>query len=402
VSGGAGEPSRRILYVTHTSIVSGAEQALLELLRGLPTRITPHVLCPPGELADLLSREGVSVAHMRGMAASLRLSPVHTVRGLWQLAVSALEVRAAARRSNAGIVHANSIRAGLIAVVAALLGGPPVVVHIHDVLPDHWVTRLVRRVLRTRATALIAVSHYGREKFLSSSLPPRCPFPVLYNPVDVDRFVPSALSRDESRRRLGTAPNGPLLGIVAQITPWKGHDTAVRALARLRTSHPTARLVCVGQAKFVGAGTRFDNPAFEKRLKGLIRELQLDDAVEFWGQRDDVSAILPALDALLVPSWEEPLGRTMLEAMASGTPVVATTIGGPAEVIEPGVTGFLAPPRDPGAWADILGRALEDPARLEAVAEAGRASVVERFDSGRYVREVLRLYEQLLAERAKQ
>jgi glycosyltransferase involved in cell wall biosynthesis len=395
----SGAVSRRcVVYVTHTSIVSGAEHALLELLRGLPDGIVAKVLCPPGELADLLRQEQLAVGHVPGTVATLRFSPLNTLRGAWQLLVSAVQVRKVVRREGATLVHANSIRAGLIAVLGSLVGGPPVTVHVHDVLPRGRVPDLVRRLLRSRASALIAVSEYSRRAFISGLPPFKRPFVVLYNPIDVDRFTPTTASRVAARRRLGTAPDGPVVGIVAQITPWKGHDTAIRALARLRRSHPTARLVCVGQAKFVSAGTRFDNIAFENELLQLTRHLRVQDAVEFWGQREDIPAILPAFDAVLVPSWEEPLGRTMLEAMASGTVVVATSVGGPPEVIEPGVTGFLAPPRDADAWADLLQRVFDDPERLAGIAAAARQSVVERFNRERYVSDVLALYQEVLAE----
>ena len=390
------DSDRCILYVTHTSIVSGAEHALLELLRGLPKNTNAHILCPPGELADLLRSERSAVSRVRGTSVSLRLSPMHTLRGGWELLASAVQVRRVAGRSSACLVHANSVRAGLIVVLSSLHGGPLVIVHVHDVMPRGHLTRLIRRLLLKRASALVAVSDYVRRKFLADLPPSTRPFPVLYNPIDVTRFDSGHISREEARRRLGTAPDGPLLGIVAQITPWKGHDTAIEALARLRQTHTGARLAFVGEAKFVGPGTRFDNAAFKARLDQLIADLGLGDAVEFWGQRDDVPAILPALDAILIPSWEEPLGRTMLEAMASGTPVVATARGGPAEVIENGRTGVLVPPRDPEAWAQALSALLNDPDLSASITAAAREVVSARFDRDTYVRDVLALYDGLL------
>ena len=392
-SDGIAAGERCVLFVAHTSIVSGAEHALVELLRVLPDRYAVRVLTPAGELADLLRKEGFEVDHVPGTTASLRFSPLRTLRGAWQLLDSAMVVRRTARRTNACLVHANSIRAGLIALLASIWG-PPVIVHVHDILPPSAVTRLVRGLLRARASALVAVSRYARREFVAGLRPCERPFPVLYNPVDIARFSPTGATKQEARRRLGTAVEGPLLGLVAQITPWKGHDTAIAALARLRRRHPGARLICVGEAKFVGG--RFDNLGFEARLRQQIADLDLCDAVEFWGQRRDVPSILAAFDAILIPSWEEPLGRTMLEAMAAGTPVVATTVGGPAEVIEPGVTGYLAPPRDPAAWAEAVSQLLADPDHTATMAAAARDLVATRFDRQQYAAAVLELYDQVL------
>ena len=93
--------------------------------------------------------------------------------------------------------------------------------------------------------------------------------------------------------------------------------------------------------------------------------------VEFLGERGDVPALMAALDALLVPSWEEPFGRVVVEAMAAGTPVIATSRGGTAEIVADGVNGLLAPPRDAGAWAAVIERLLDEPGLRERLVEEG-------------------------------
>ena len=100
----------------------------------------------------------------------------------------------------------------------------------------------------------------------------------------------------------------------------------------MRADHPHARLLIVGEVKFAAANTRLDNRGYLAELHGLARELSLKDAVEFLGEREDAPEIMARADAILVPSIEEPFGRTVAEPMAVGTPVVATTVGGPAEL----------------------------------------------------------------------
>jgi glycosyltransferase involved in cell wall biosynthesis len=170
---------------------------------------------------------------------------------------------------------------------------------------------------------------------------------------------------------------------VAQITPWKGQDVAIRALADVRKSHPHARLLLVGSVKFDSRSTRYDNAAYLAGLRSLISELGLEDAVIFTGQQPDVPAIMRAVDTILLPSWEEPFGRVVTEGMAAGAAVIATSVGGPAETITDGKTGLLVPPKDPQAWVRAINRVLDDPEFGHRLGEAARGSM-DRFSLERF------------------
>ena len=117
--------------------------------------------------------------------------------------------------------------------------------------------------------------------------------------------------------------------MIGQITPWKGQDDAIRVLALLRPRFPLLRLRIVGSVVFAGPGVTFDNEGFRQQLLGLTDETGVSDAVEFTGATDDLEAVFASLDVVLVPSWEEPFGRVVVEAMAAGAAVVATNRGGP-------------------------------------------------------------------------
>ena len=115
----------------------------------------------------------------------------------------------------------------------------------------------------------------------------------------------------------------------------------------------------------------------------LIAELELEDAVVFAGQRPNIPAIMRAVDMLLLPSWEEPFGRVVVEGMAAGRPVIATSVGGPAQTITDGLDGLLAPPKDPQAWAAAINRLLDDPQLARRIGENARAAA-ERFSVARF------------------
>jgi glycosyltransferase involved in cell wall biosynthesis len=179
--------------------------------------------------------------------------------------------------------------------------------------------------------------------------------------------------------------------VVGQISPWKGQDDAIRILALVREQIPDARLRLIGSVVFSG-GVAFDNHAYHRRLAELSVELGVRDAVGFDGPTEDLESVFGSIDVLLVPSWEEPFGRVVAEAMAAGVPVVATDRGGPAELIEDGVSGHLLAPRDPGAWADLCVRVLSDAAARTDTGEHGRRRVITLLDRRTSVERVLRMY----------
>jgi glycosyltransferase involved in cell wall biosynthesis len=361
----------RVLIANHTSLVSGAERALLDLVAEPPPGASIEVACPEGDLAERLRESGVRVMPLRGSAGSFKLHPVHTPLAAAELAVDALRLRRLAGGRRFDIVHANSVRSGLSAVAAQAAGGAAAVVQVHDYLPDGAVADGIRRVLG-HARLLLANS-----RATATTLGPRLAAEVVYNPLDLDRFDPARVDRDAARRSLGLGPDTPVAGVVAQITPWKGQAVAIDALARARERVPDAQLLLVGETKFTSAATRFDNRSYLRELEASVERLGLAGAVRFLGEREDVPAVLRALDAVLVPSSHEPFGRIVAEALAMGTPVLATSVGGPAEILEHGRTGLLLDPHDPGAWSEALAELLTSPELRARLAGAGRERALD-------------------------
>jgi glycosyltransferase involved in cell wall biosynthesis len=387
----------RILYVNHTSQVSGGEHSLLEVLAALPARISPTVACPEGELAERIRRLGLPVAPIRATAGSLRLHPWHTSKALAEIAAQARSIRQVARSSGADLVNGNSVRAGIAASLAVRTA--PVVVHVRDCLPESRATALSVRPIDRRARLLLANSGYTERSF--ARLATRPASKVLYDPVDLERFDPGRISREEARSRLDLAPDDKVLGVLAQLTPWKGQDDAIRLVARLRERHPEVRLLLVGSAKFLSAATRFDNRAYLRELERMTAELGLERQVTFMGEREDAAAIVRALDVLLVPSWEEPFGRTVIEGMAMGVPVVATSVGGPAESLRDGVDGFHAPPRDVDRWVESVDALLSSADLRRRMGESGRRRAVEKFNLPAHVDQLIELYDEALGAGAR-
>jgi glycosyltransferase involved in cell wall biosynthesis len=367
----------RVLYAAHTGLVGGGERSLLDLLELLPDGIDPIVACPRGALAERVEQMGIPVLELpevgglgRG-SASIALAIAR--------AGTALERRAV--ESRADVIHAVSLRAGLAAVVARRLGGPPFVVDIRDCLDRRRSLDLAQRLLARGATSTIANSHYTATRFHDvTGVMPHVSHPL----VDVDAFASPPVGRREARLLLGVPAECPALAVVGQLTPWKAQDDAVRILREVRVEHPEAVLLLCGTATFTAA-TRHDNEAFSQSLRSLAADLGLAGQVRFLGDRDDVSTVLAASDLLLVPSWEEPFGRVVVEGMAAGVPVLATSVGGPAEILGDGAEGLLLAPRDPSSWARAAIALFADDARRDAITVAA-SDRARRFQLDRAAR----------------
>ena len=383
----------KVLYVNHTAEVSGGERSLLALLGALPGSVEPLVAAPVGRLQMEARALGIGVITITGTAGSLRLHPLHTPRALAEMAIAAAQVRRAAQRSGADVVHANSIRAGVVLGLAGLRR-PATVVHVRDCLPPGVVSSATLRLIARTATTVLANSAYTAASVRAAA--PSARVEVLHNPVDLRVWDPDRLERGAARERLGEQlARRLLLGVVAQLSPWKGQDTAIEALRLVCEEGRDAQLLLIGSAKFVARATRFDNEAYLAHLRQLVADAGLEDRVSWLGEREDVPELMRALDVLLLPSWEEPFGRAVIEAMALGVPVLATDVGGPGEIISDGRDGFLLPPRRPREWAGAIARLADDPQRAAAIARAGRRTVEERFTLDSHVAATLALYDRL-------
>jgi len=214
--------------------------------------------------------------------------------------------------------------------------------------------------------------------------------------VDLDRFAPRGV-RDDTRASLGLEAGELMLLHVAQITPWKAQDDSIRVLAGLRERGLPCRLFIAGSAKFVSKATRFDNREFEAGLRPLAEALGVGPQVTFLGERSDTPALYEAADLVLLPSWAEPYGLALAEAMATGTLVAATSEGGTRELLREGECGLLLPPREPGRWADPIAEVLRDAERSRQLAAAGQEHVRANLSREAYGQRIAELYRDVIA-----
>jgi glycosyltransferase involved in cell wall biosynthesis len=387
----------RVLHVSHTSLMGGAEHSLLDLLAGLDAFAEVSLAAPQGALLARAHELGIATATMRAVDLTFKADAPALARAMRNAGAAARTLSSELRRGERDVVHANAVRTTLFVGPVARARRVPLVMHVRDVLPDSAAGRVVRHSTARLATRIAAISRYVADAYADGLDPElRSKVTVVDNPVDLERFA----LRDPGRRRaarsdLGITDDRPVLAIVGQITPWKGHDIAVRTLAGVIERHPDAALLVAGEVKFASPATTLDNTTFRGELVRLAARLGIPgDAIRYLGERRDVPRILAATDLLLAPSSVEPFGRSIAEAMAIGVPVLATRNGGPPEFVEDDRTGWLLDPRDARAWcARAVGLLDTAPGRLNEVVLAASRSVRQRFSRERHAAAMFELFD---------
>jgi glycosyltransferase involved in cell wall biosynthesis len=380
----------RVVYLDHCADLSGGELALARLLPALQNVEAHVVLAEEGPLVPRLLSAGISVEvlAMGERARGLRRDRVRPGRlPVKALVASALHVgRLAHRLRQLGpdIVHTNSLKSAIYGGLAGRIAGIPVVWHVRDRIADdylpHAAVRLVRAVARRVPTAVIANS----ESTLNT----------LTGLGNRSWVIPSPVApAGRSRSRSGGPSMELRVGMLGRIAPWKGQHVFLEAFARAFPGNggPGG----AAQGIIVGAPL-FGEEAYERELKEFVASLALGGRIEFTGFVDDVAGCLEGLDILVHASVvPEPFGQVVVEGMAAGLPVVAACAGGPAEIIEDGVTGMLYASGDTAALAQVLRKLAEDPALRARLGEAARTEAA-KYTPEALAPKVMSVYRQAL------
>jgi L-malate glycosyltransferase len=380
----------RVLLVNHTAQVSGAEHSLLALATGLSDLgVECTIACPAeGPLVSMAQAAGLKPRAIVGTEGSLRLHPTATPTAVSEIGLSAFQVARLARRSGADIVHGNSLRASLSSGSGARVVGVPAVSHLRDRLPPGRVSIACLKLINATSAAVIANSSFTAEALSEAGIDRQAA--VIANPVDLSRFrPPSDEERSVIRSRLGLSDESVVLGVVGQIAPWKAQAMAIQVLGRLIGEIPTLHLLVVGEAKFPSA--RLDNAGYLRGLRAAAEDPSIAGRVDFLGERRDIPDVLRALDVLLLPSIGEPFGRVIVEAMAVGTPVVASADGGPGEIIQHMSNGVLVDRHEADAWVDAV-RSLVTNSQLQGTLAAEALRNSEQYSIRRHAEQVMAVY----------
>jgi glycosyltransferase involved in cell wall biosynthesis len=331
---------------------------------------------------------GALRADVRLRATALAVTP-GAVAAAWRL------TRQIAERADATILHGHWVVPG--GAIAAWAGGArPLVLSLHgsDVFmaERHSAIRAVARRVLARADAVIACSEDLRTRAIALGARPRRSETIPYG-VDARAFTPDREVRDRLRAAEGFRPDQPIVFAIGRFVRKKGFDVLIDAVARLIDRRPDLRLVLAGWGDL------------EQDLRARIARLGIDAHVRLPGlvPHDRVAAWLAAADVVAVPSRHDEAGNVdglpnvVLEALASGTPVVATRAGGIAGVIDHERNGLLVSEGNPAALAGGIERLLADPALASALGAAGRAHMITHGSWAHIVQRIEAVYDRAAA-----
>lgn len=392
------EPEQiRILRVIARLNMGGPAIHVANLTAGLEER-GYHTTLVAGSLARgedsmafLAERLGVSVVSVPEIQREI--SALHDAR-------SVLQVAELIRSTRPHILHTHTAKAGAIARAAALLAGkarPAVVLHTFHghVLKGYFgpgrtaLFRQVERTLARASDALIAVSPEVRDDLIAFGVAPPEKFVVVRLGIPlVERLDDESASLDY-RHLYGIDQAAFVVGWVGRMTGVKDTGAVIRTLAALRERGIDAVVCLVG-----------DGPDREP-LEELAHDLGVAKACFFVGYQPEVAGFYRLFDAFLLPSVNEGTPVSAIEALATGTPVVANRVGGVPDVVRDGIDGFLVEPGDIDSAADRLAELAAKPALRHRLGEAGRVRVRERYSVSRLVDDVDRLYQALLESKRR-
>jgi glycosyltransferase involved in cell wall biosynthesis len=389
---------KNILVVHNNNDFYGAEKVLLELLSRLDrSRFVPIVVLPTDtrhinrlspELAKLnIECCFIPLGVLRRKYFKLQKLP----RFSFDVLAGVRQLVRLIRKRNIALVHTNT-NTILASPLAARLTRVPHIWSIHELMVEPATVRSALHYMIPRfSTRVVTVSQAVREHMLKDAAKFADRFTFVRGAIDVERFL-NAKGRARVRAEWGVREGEVLIGMAGRVTRWKGQSIFVQAAKLIAERH--------AEAKFAAVGGVFDTEKFYmERFRKEVRDAGLENKLTINDFRADMPDVFAAFDIFILPSiLPEPFGLVVIEAMASGKPVVATAPGGPSETVVDGETGFLVPPSDASAMVQALEVLLADPQKRISMGDAGRRRACEMFSLPRYVTEFEELYDAVLKE----
>ncbi len=383
-------PPATVLYVENGVGFGGAVISLRTFLEHVDRDRYRSVLVHSLEDEKFASFDGVAeTVHVSRWRYSGNRLLAALIKGLnLDVLVYAFKLAKVAREQKADLLYLNNdFIANLSGVIAGWMIGRPVVIHERDIPAPH--SRLAQWLIR------------WTERFLAISGPVRQALLDMGVPLERITMVPEGLDLNlyhlrpaeevaALREKMGVDAGQGLIVMVGMIMEWKGQHVLVESAKEILARHPDTRFVIIGE-------TPPGREEYLHKLQDRVEILGLGEAIEFIGYRDDIPLYAQAADAVVHASISpEPFGRVVIEAMVMGTPIVATSIGAPPEIVKDGVTGFLVPPSDPERLAEVLNKILDDPDFRAQVGHAARQDALQNYAIDRHAGLIQAVFDELL------
>ena len=374
----------RVVFCHFTAdVCGGSDQSLYDLVTHLPRdRFEAMLVLRRNDpLADKYREAGLHVVEREFIAPRRALDPFKLAAYFWSFLPAVLAVARDVRQYGADVVHVNTLF-NLQGAFAAFLARRPLVWHVRELVPGSRLVQFMLWLVSRLATRAVANSHAVLDTLRGCGSRAK----VIFNGIDASAFDES-VSGDAVRRELNLDPLTPLITVVGRIEPWKGQHVLVEAVPAVLRQRPDACFLIVG-------GAAVNKPEYLDALKACCRALDIESRVLFAGIRHDIPEILAASNMLALPSvTPEPFGRTLVEAMLAGKPVIATAAGGPLDIVVDGETGSLVPLGNAAALADAILSLADNPERATQMGLRAKERARRHFTLDRVVAEMAAVLE---------
>lgn len=371
----------KILYVSGTDYIGGGEISLINLVKNIDKKLFLPIVVVPGN--------GSLVERLKSINSNIVIKKIKVIefsrRKLLQFLFSVIKLALFVKKEKINLIHANSIYVAEASYFASRLTTAKCVCHIRDLVPVLGGSSPRLYAFRNM-DMLVAISDAVKNDLITKLKIPKDKIIRIYNGVDIDEFQPG-ISGENFRRQFNLGSE-ELVGMIARLSPEKGHEVFLYAAREILQKYPDARFIIVGGAEL---GSRY----LQETLFDLIRELGISNKVIFTGFIKDIPQVIAGLDIIVVPSIAEPFGRTAIEAMAMEKPVVAFNAGGIPEVISD-KCAILVKQGGAGELAGAVGSLLGNKIIREEMGRCGRKIALERFSIHKNISETEVLYTKIL------
>lgn len=363
---------RKVLFLTTHLNTGGITSYLFTLSRRFAERgLSVAIASSGGDRQEEFAALGVTL-----MTLNIRIKNELDPR----LYAAVVRLRRMIRKEAVDIVHAQT---RVTQVMGTLLSRMTLATYCstcHGFFKPRW----HRRVFPCWGKAVIAISPAVREHLKNDLCVAENRIFLISNGVDVEAFPLKNGDEKRALRKAWQLPEGPLLGIVARLSDVKGHPVLIKAMPAILARFPDARLLIVGEGKMEGV------------LKREVVSLGLEQRVIFSPVVNRTADVLPLLDVFVLPSLQEGLGLSVMEAQAAGLPVVASRVGGLTSLIEDGRTGRLVDPGNSEQLAGAIIDLLANPQEAQAMGWQARVFIEREYSAEQMARRTVEMYERIL------
>jgi len=333
-----------------------------------------------GHRVFVISSGGDCVEQFTSIGIACRQLNIRTKsEASWKIYAALPKIVKLVRAERITVIHANTRVTQVLGWCLGRLTGIPLMTTCHGFFKPRW----LRRIFPAWGRAVVAISPAVKEHLVRDFQLPADKVFLVRSGISIDAFPLATVDKKKLLRQQHQLTEGPVVGIIARLSDVKGHAVLIVAMSLLVAKFPAVRLVIVGQGKM------------EKELRRQVADLGLEQQVVFLPIVNRTADILPLFDVFVLPSLQEGLGLSVMEAQAAGLPVVATRVGGLPSLIEDGVTGRLVAPNNPHQLAEAISDVLWDSQRATAMGLAARAFIAKEFSAARMAEETVAVYQRI-------